>query len=115
MAETSLRRHQVIQEEARKTLKRFLDLCSPFMRKDQRTHFRFDFSPESKTADYVSSLRDKIIAVLEAEGSTVAARERRQMFEGLRREALFYANCFLRILDATGHGQIPSQEDLNIL
>jgi hypothetical protein len=124
MAGGSLRRHQVIQQEARETLKRFLIACSELIPKKKRTHFRSDFPATSKSAEKLRRAHQKI-ARETSDGSP-------EIIEAILRDNLRFADAFMRLLQCTADvkdvqfnpafprvtrilAKMPARSDLDIL
>ena len=88
----SVRRLQVMREEARDTLKMFLLSCGLLIPTEKRTHFWIDF-------------RHFSIDLKLADSATKQAMSRNRR----------YTDAFMRILEATVNGSQPEPSDLELL
>jgi hypothetical protein len=106
MSEVSVRRVQVLQQQARVTLERFLGICSQFI--ENRVHFPSDFPATARSADSYKALQKQIAKNAgnpdpDNEASATMAIGRH------------YVDSFMRTLMLTANGLRPGPHDLDIL
>jgi predicted nucleic acid-binding Zn ribbon protein len=93
MPEDSVRRGQVIREEAKGALRAFLQACSLLIPDEHRTHFQREMAQRR----YNRGIKFSFVGPYEKSSQK------------------HYTDAFMRILQATAKTQIPDRKDLGIL